>query len=356
MKISRIELWTESIPLSRPYTIAFKSTSGVELTIVRITTDSGRVGLGSASPVEQITGETVEACRAALAPDALDWLVGQDALAIGTRCRDVGKRLYATPAARAALDMALYDLFGRHVGRPVVDLLGRCHETLPTSITVGIKSTEETLADAADYVGRGFDHLKIKLGKDFAQDERRLRGLRQRYGREIRIRVDANQGYSLEEARKMADLAETYDLELVEQPLPAAAVEEMRGLPEALKRITAADESLHGEADALRLIREPRACGIFNIKLMKCGGITPALGIARIAEAAGVDLMWGCMDESVISITAALHAAFASPATRYLDLDGSFELSRDPAQGGFAVENGRLRIIEAPGLGVELAG
>ena len=85
---------------------------------------------------------------------------------------------------------------------------------------------------------------------------------------------------------------------------------------------------------------------------MKCGGVRPALRIAAIAEAAGVELMGGCMDESVVSIAAALHAAFASPATRYLDLDGSLDLARDVATGGFVLEDGRMRTTGAVGLGV----
>jgi L-alanine-DL-glutamate epimerase-like enolase superfamily enzyme len=95
------------------------------------------------------------------------------------------------------------------------------------------------------------------------------------------------------------------------------------------------------------------ACGIFNIKLMKCGGVRPALRIATIAEIAGIELMWGCMDESIISISAALHAALASPATRYLDLDGSLDLARDVVSGGFVLQDGFLSTSDAPGLGVK---
>ena len=118
----------------------------------------------------------------------------------------------------------------------------------------------------------------------------------------------------------------------------------------------AADETLIDASDALALVQPPRACGIFNIKLMKCGGVHAAQRIAAIAETAGVDLMWGCMDESVVSISAALHAAFSSPATRYLDLDGSLDLARDVADGGFILEDGVMRTLDAPGLGVTLGG
>jgi L-alanine-DL-glutamate epimerase-like enolase superfamily enzyme len=142
-------------------------------------------------------------------------------------------------------------------------------------------------------------------------------------------------------------------VEFLEQPVKAAATDELRDLPAAVRARIAADESLLVPADALRLAASPRP-GIFNIKLMKCGGVRPGRAIAAIAEAAGISLMWGCMDESCISITAALHAALASPATRYLDLDGSFDLARDVAEGGFLVEDGALRPTGGPGLGVNL--
>src|SRR5260370_11637588 len=130
--------------------------------------------------------------------------------------------------------------------------------------------------------------------------------------------------------------------------MQAGAVDGMSELPEAWKERIAADESLLDDRDALALAAPPRACGIFNIKLMKCGGIRPALRMAAIAQASGIDLMWGCMDESRISIAAALHAAFASPATRYLDLAGSLALARDVPQAAFVTERAPFRPPHAP--------
>jgi L-alanine-DL-glutamate epimerase-like enolase superfamily enzyme len=354
MRIERVEAWRESIELSRPYEIAYKSTEAVELVFVRLVAADGSFGLGAASPSEQVTGESVTACAEALAPEALAWLAGRDARQLGGLCRELSRTHADLPAARAALDMALHDLFARRLGLPLVDLLGRCHDALPTSITIGIKGVDETAEECREYLGRGFTHLKVKLGRSFEEDEARLWRLRELAGPHVRIRVDANQGYSVDETVRLGELADRLDLELIEQPLPAAAIDAMRALPDPLKRIVAADESLLDERDALRLATAPAACGIFNVKLMKCGGISVALGMARIAAAAGLELMWGCNDESAISIAAALHAAYACPATRYIDLDGSFDLSRDAARGGFAVENGRLRLVGAPGLGVTL--
>ncbi len=340
MKIRSVATRVEAFALTRPYTITFRSIDSVENVIVRIETEDGQVGLGAASPEPHVTGETREACRAALAEERLAWLTGRDARQLPALCRELGERMPKTPAARAAVDIALHDLFARHLGLPLADVLGRAHESLPTSITIGIKPLEETLAEAEEYVLRGFRILKVKIGRALEEDIERLVRLREKVGSSIGIRADANQGYTRAETLRFFEATAPLDLEFVEQPVKAEAVDDLRALPEEVRRRVAADEALLDEKDALDLVAPPLAAGIFNIKLMKCGGVWPALRIAAIAEAAGVRLMWGCMDESVVSISAALHAAFASPATRYLDLDGSLDLARDVATGGFVISDG----------------
>ncbi len=354
MKITRVLTWRRDVVLAKPYVIATREVTSVALFFVRVESDDGLCGLGSASPAENVTGESHAACEAALSEDSLAWLTGRDPRHLGGLCRRLARSAAATPAARAAVDMALHDLFARKLGVPLVDLLGRCHDALPTSVTIGIESADEALADAEAHLGRGFTCLKVKVGLDLEADLDRLERLRELAGPAVTIRVDANQGYGPQQARRFHRATAHLDLELVEQPLPAGAVDALRALPEDLRRRVAADESLVSEGDALALAREPAACGIWNVKLMKCGGVSPALAVARLAETAGIEMMWGCNDESAISIAAALHAAYASPATRYLDLDGSFDLGADPARGGFAVDGGKLKILDAPGLGVEL--
>lgn len=356
MRISSYASWVEAVPLTRPYTIAFHTFSAVEMVVVRIQDDEGRVGVGTASPVEEVTGESLAACREALSGSAMEWLLGRDLRRLAWLCRELDRRLPRTPAARAAVDIALHDLFGQALDLPLVEILGRAHHSLPTSITIGIKPTlEEMLAEAEEYLARGFRVLKVKTGKSLEEDLARLARLRERVGPEVVIRVDPNQGYSPREVRRFLAASEPLGIEFLEQPMPAGELEAMRALPAPLRARIAADESLQGVPDALDLLAPTPACGIWNIKLMKCGGIAPALRIAAVAETAGVELMWGCMDESIVSITAALHAALASPATRYLDLDGSLDLARDIVTGGFILEAGCLRASELPGLGVRLA-
>jgi len=357
MKISRIETWSQPVPLTRPYSIASRTISDVELFFVRVIATDGSIGLGCASPAEEVTGESHDDCSAALDTHSLRWLEGRDLVELTGICRQLRQDYRQTPAARVGLEMALYDLAAISLGRPLVDLLGRCHQSLPTSITIGIKeSIEEALQEADEYLGRGFHCLKVKIGHSLEQESELLQRLRDHVGNAVQIRVDANLGYSSEETERFWPLVRSLGLELVEQPVSVDHFESLGHLPEPYRDLLTADESLLDERDAFRLASHPRACGIFNIKLMKCGGLTTALEIARIGELAGIDLMWGCMDESVISISAALHTAFACPNTRFLDLDGSFDLARDPARGGFRLVDGQLRLLDTPGLGVELLG
>ena len=356
MKVRRISTWIEHFELSRPYTIAFRTVDSVRNGIVRIETDDGSIGLGCASPERFVTGETWEACDAALAEPGLQWLVGRGVHELAALCRELRQRLPDAPAARAAVDIALHDLWAQRLGVPLADALGRAHEALPTSITIGIKDADATVREAGEYLERGFKVLKVKLGHSLDDDIERLHRLRDFTGERVLVRVDPNQGYCAEEVSRFVEETAALDIEFLEQPMKADDVNAMRTLPDSVKDRLAADETLLEDSDALALVQPPRACGIFNIKLMKCGGIHAAKRIATIAETAGVELMWGCMDESVVSISAALHAAFSSPATRYLDLDGSLDLARDVADGGFLLEDGVMRTLDAPGLGVTLRG
>ena len=350
VRIEAVEVWREHLPLTQAYTISRQTFSKVELLFVRI--HAGELsGAGSSSPAIEVTGESPEDCRAAL-DGAAHLLVGEHCHALGRLARLLEREFPAAPAARAACDMALWDLLGKELGVAVVDLLGRTHETLPTSVTIGIQPAAEAVEAARGYVAQGFRALKVKLGKDVDEDTARLRRIREAVGPGIALRTDPNAGYDGRALRRY--LAETRDLglEFCEQPVARGGEATLASLPEADRVRLAADESVLDLADAGRLVAAPRPYGIFNLKLMKCGGISPAVRIAHLAEATGIELMWGCNDESRISIAAALHVALSSPATRYLDLDGSFDLARDLAAGGFILEAGRLRTAPGSGLGV----
>lgn len=352
MKIAAVRLRKENLDLTRPYSIAYKTVTAVENVIVELALENGIVGYGASNPSPAVVGVSVDDTLRDLRQDDFSWLLGRDICAFGDCCNAARLRYGSNVGALAALDIALHDAFAKFLNVPLVKFLGQKIDALPTSITIGIKDVEETLLEAEEYLERKFQILKVKIGRSLEEDVERLIKLRERVGNRARIRVDANQGYDVSTLTAFVQRTCALELELIEQPLPAAAIDEMRTLPDDVKTLLAADESLLSASDALRLVTPPKACGIFNIKLMKCGGIAGARDIVTIAERAGVDLMWGCNDESAISIAAALHVAFSSSATKYIDLDGSFDLARDVVLGGFALENGVMRPLDRAGLGV----
>ncbi|MCW5909580.1 MAG: dipeptide epimerase [Cyclobacteriaceae bacterium] len=353
MKIKDIKVWSADLGNTKPYTIAFKTVDEVWNAFVEITLDNGVTGIGAGNPSEYVTGESFEQCTQALQENNIQFLVGRDIREINQLTFEVWQKLPENPAARAALDIALYDAFTKYLGVPLVKFLGQKIQSLPTSNTIGIKNVEETLKEAKEYGERGFKVLKVKLGKDLEEDIERMVKLRETFGNKFVIRIDANQGYNAAQTIEFYNRTKALNIELIEQPLKAKAIEETRQLPDEIRQVIAADESLLTPKNALEIVRPPRATGIFNIKLMKCGGVSQALKIADIAQQAGVDLFWGCNDESIVSITAALHTAFASANTKYIDLDGSLDLAKDEVTGGFILKEGVMYCSDKPGLGVE---
>jgi L-alanine-DL-glutamate epimerase-like enolase superfamily enzyme len=355
MKIKDIKIWSADLGNTKPYTIAFKTVDEVRNAFVEITLMDGTTGIGAGNPSEYVVGENLNQTLEALQAQNLEFLIGRDIREIGQLTFEVWNKFLKNPAARAALDIALYDAFTKFLGIPLVKYLGQKIYSMPTSNTIGIKNVDETLKEAEDYKQKGFKILKVKLGKDLNEDIERLVKLRERFGSYFIIRIDANQGYSIQQTIDFYHKTKHLDLELIEQPLPAKSVVELKQLPDEIKQKIAADESLITPADALSLIKPPRAAGIFNIKLMKCGGVSQALKIADIAQHEGIELFWGCNDESAVSITAALHTAFACANTKYIDLDGSLDLAKDEVTGGFILKDGIMYCSDKPGLGLERA-
>lgn len=352
-RIKDIKVWKENLDNTKPYTIAYKVTDKVESSFVEITLENGTTGIGAGNPSDYVTGETLDACMSALEEKKIQFLIGRDIREINQLTYEVWEKMPKNPAARAALDIAIYDAFTKHLGVPLVKYLGQKIKSLPTSNTIGIMNVEETLKEAEDYGKRGFTVLKVKLGIDLEEDIERMVKLREKFGNKFTIRIDANQGYTTEKTIQFYNKTKHLNIELIEQPLKAKAIDEMKKLPEEIRKVIAADESLISPKDAIELIKPPLASGIFNIKLMKCGGVSQALKIADIAALEGVDLFWGCNEESIVSISAGLHAAFACSNTKYIDLDGSLDLGRDVVKGGFILKDGVMYCNDKPGLGVE---
>ncbi|UII23592.1 mandelate racemase/muconate lactonizing enzyme family protein [Fulvivirga ligni] len=354
MKIKSIDVWRMNLGNTRPYTIAFKTVSDVDSVFVKLTLENGIYGMGAGNPSQQVVGESLDDTLNTLSEENLRFLIGRDIREFNGILHEVMTRFPKTPAARAALDIALHDGFCKYLGVPVAAFLGQKINKMETSVTIGIKNVADTLEEAQEYYDMGFRCLKVKTGHDVDEDIERMVKLREVFSSQMKIRVDANQGYEKEDLFKFFNDTKALDIELIEQPLKSSNIMEMKALPDEVKGLIAADESLKSPENAFELASPPVASKIFNIKLMKSGGIYPAIQIANIARVSGVELMWGCNDESAVSISAALHAALCFSNTKYIDLDGSLDLVQDAVSGGFKIENGWMSVTDKPGLGVEL--
>lgn len=351
MKIVAVRSYLKNMALTKPYTIAYNTFSDVSLAFFEVELENGIIGYGSGSPAEDVVGETTQQTAANLKTEFVQNFVGRDIRHFQQIIFESNTQFPHLPGTQAAIDIALHDAFGKYIGVSVAGFYGQKMNGLPTSVTIGIKNVSETLLEAKGYQDLGFKILKVKTGLEVEEDIERVVKLKEQFGNQFKIRVDANQGYTINDLKKFIDATKHQGLELIEQPMPVGTEKELLSLPWAERNLLAADESLKDTQAALQLASTEKPFGIYNIKLMKCGGLVGALGIANIANNANIDLFWGCNDESIISITAALHVAYTCPNTKYIDLDGSLDLAEDLVKGGFEIVNGAMHINNAPGFG-----
>lgn len=355
MKITNWKVWKQNLKLTKPYSIANHTFESVENLFVEIELENGIKALGSGSPSKFVCNEDINDSLQAIQLNGDLLLLNQDIRHFVGILDQLPQKLLKFPAAMACLDIALHDAFTKYLGIRVVDLYGQHHQKLPTSITLGIMDLESSKEEVLDFYRRGFKVIKVKIGENVDKDAELCHRIHEWTQGEMTMRVDGNQGYAPDTLKQFIEKTKALHIEFVEQPLPCNQLGMVRSLPESLRSQIMADEDLHGPEDVPALLSPaPLPYHYFNIKLMKCGGIHRGRQIARMAASQNIPLMWGCMDESVISIGAALHIAFASPNTRYLDLDGHLDLSEDLVKAGFRIEDGYMFLKDRPGLGYTL--
>lgn len=313
-----------------------------ESRLVLWTDADGLQGLGEAAPAPGITGETLAACDERLRESAADPRVAEAWI----RRSQLEPGRGPTPAARAALVAAALDLQGKRQGSPLHRLLNLPEGEMDSSVTITLAPVDDCLRQAAEWDAQGWTVFKVKLGG--RDDEAVMRALRDRYP-DKRIRVDANEGWTPQEAQSRMDFLARHDVEFVEQPLPRNLVTESAQLAARFDLPIILDEPLQEAADALELVRAEAGDG-GNIKLAKCGGPFEARRIVKVLRDAGWKVMMGCMVESGLGLSTA--AAFAG-VLDYADLDGNVTVLNEPSRG-YEIHGGRVRTPAGPGLGVDL--
>ena len=353
MKITEVRLGRISVPLRVPFKTALRSVSSVEDVIVEVQTDTGAVGYGEAPPTGAITGDTTGAILGALRDHIIKTVVGRDVDDFEDLMLALDRCVVKNTSAKAAMDMALWDLYGQLYKIPVYKLLGGSRKQIVTDITISVNDPEEMARDTRNAVERGYDTLKVKVGVDPTLDVARLAAVREAAGPNVCIRIDANQAWQPKEAVRLLNQMQErgLDIEFVEQPVKAHDFEGLKYVTERSYVPVLADESVFSPADALTIM-QMRAADLVNIKLMKCGGIYNALKIASAAEVYGVECMIGCMLEAKISVNAAVHLACAKQIITKIDLDGPVLCSEDPILGGAVFDEQNITVSDDPGLGI----
>mgnify|MGYP004570624783 FL=1 len=354
MKIKAIQVGSISLPLVRPFKTALRTVEAVNDIVVRVIADDGSVGYGEAPPTAVITGDTTGSILCAVRDFIRPALVGMELDDLDAVMAKLDGCMVHNTTPKAAVDMALYDLWAKAQGKPLYQLLGGARTSFKTDITISVNPVDQMVADSLDAVQQGFDILKVKVGKEGLADVERMAAIRAAVGPEVKLRVDANQGWTAEQSvaiiRAMEDKG--LNIELVEQPVPAHDLAGLKAVTAAVDTPILADEAVFSCYDAANLI-EQKAADLINIKLMKTGGIHNALKICRMAEEHGVECMIGCMLESRLSVAAAAHLAAGQSIVTRADLDGPSLCSVDPYTGGPVFDGPSITMTGDLGVGVD---
>jgi L-Ala-D/L-Glu epimerase len=354
MKITDIRFGMLRVPLKTPFKTALRTVEQVEDIVVTIHTDKGNIGYGGAPATAVITGDThgsiIEAIHKYIAPR----IIGQDIANLNRITQLIQNSLEKNSSAKAAVEIAIYDLFGQLYNAPLYKMLGGGDPVVTTDLTISVDYIDKMVADSVKAVERGFESLKIKVGKDIGIDLERIKAIYAAVEDRALLRLDVNQGWTAKQAVYALQSLEDAGvrLELVEQPVKAQDLEGLKFVTERVHTPIMADESVFGPTQVIELIRM-RAADIINIKLMKTGGISNAIHIADIAAMYQVECMIGCMLETSISVAAAVHVAVAkSNVITKVDLDGPSLCAFNPVDGGVIFNESEISITDAPGLGI----
>ncbi|WP_019153515.1 mandelate racemase/muconate lactonizing enzyme family protein [Robertmurraya massiliosenegalensis] len=353
MKIISATVYGIHLPFIEPFIISYHTYENMPSVILELRTDDGLVGYGEATPDEHVTGETFDGVISALTKFLLPGMIGESPFQIEAIHEKMAQLLYGNTSAKAAIDIACYDLMGKKAGVPVYDLLGgRYHNQLEVPKVLSILEPEVMAKQAKAAKEEGYASIKLKVGTDAKKDVERIRAVRAAVGPHFSIRVDANQGWvTSAQAISVIRQTEEYDMDWIEQPVVAHDIDALVEVRAKTTIPVMIDEGLHSLKE-MREVISKKAADKINIKLMKCGGLYRGSQLVHIAEMAGITCQVGSMVESSVASAAGLHLATAKKAIQSHELVGPLMFSKDVAQLPFTKKF--ISLSDKPGLGIEM--
>lgn len=351
MHITHIEIYRFSIPMV-PFAIATGTMNFAQNVFLRVYTSAGFYGVGECSAFPMIVGETQETCLA-MAKDFAGLWKGKDPLQIEDRLTDLHNYTAGNSTIKSAFDMALYDIAAKNAGMPLFRFLGGNKKKVETDITIGLGTADEMVEAAELFKQQGATMIKVKLGKTAADDIRRISAIRKAVGPEMILRIDANQGWTFDEAAEALGAMGDLNIQFCEQPMRTWYDDRLPELRMLSPVKIMADESCYNHHDARKQITSG-SCDYINIKFSKAGGINESIKIHDTAQKAGIPCMMGGMLESRIALSAKLHFVFASPNIHFFDMDTCM-LGHliDPAINGVQFNGYFLEMPDLPGIGAD---
>ena len=353
MKITNIYTKILKAPLKNPFITSLRRVDMLEDLVVIIECDDGSVGYGEGAPTPQITGETMGsmvACIEFIKPH----IIGKEVEEFEIILKNIHSLIVKNSTAKSALEIALYDLQAKASKLPLYKMLGGTQTKFNTDITISMGEIDKMIADCHNAVALGYDTLKIKIGDNPQKDVKRVSAIHKALDKNIKLRLDANQGWTAKESVELLLALEKQDIiaEFIEQPVAADDIEGLKYIKQRVQTPLLADESIFSVKDARKLL-EMQAIDFVNIKLAKTAGISQALELAELSKAFGVKCMIGCMLEGPISVAAGVHVASAkADIITMLDLDAVSLLASHPVTTSIQFEESMITLSEDIGLGV----
>ncbi|RLA66244.1 MAG: dipeptide epimerase [Epsilonproteobacteria bacterium] len=352
MKIRNIQTRILEAPLKTPFITSLRKVDKLKDLVVIIEADDGTIGYGEGAPTPVITGETLgsmQACIDFIKP----FILGKDLEEFDSILNTVHSSILHNTSAKSSLEIALYDLKAKSQNQALYRMLGGTKTHFKTDITISMNDIDTMISQSIHAVALGYDTLKVKIGENPHNDISRITEIHAALGKHVRLRLDANQGWTAQESVTLLHAIEAKGIlaEFIEQPVPAHDIKGLKYIKERVQTPVLADESVFSLYDA-KILLEQQAIDYINIKLAKTAGIRQALQLADLAKSFDIKCMMGCMLEGPISIAASAHVASAkAQSITMIDLDAVSLLSSHPIKSKILFNESEIILSEDKGLG-----